>query len=93
MQRQHWRLSLGNLDNLDVSAAQMLSTLGITETRMVRMITSLVNAEDKTGLLTDALNVSNSAWEEKHRADYGSGNPIQDHRKQADDGKERGAEP
>lgn len=55
---------IGNLDNLDVSAEQMLNTLGITETRMVRMVISLMNAEDKTGLLTDALNVSNSAWEE-----------------------------
>ena len=55
---------IGNLDNLDVSAGQMLDTLGITETRMVRMVTSLVNAEQKTGLLTSALNTSNGAWEE-----------------------------
>ena len=55
---------IGNLNHLDDSANVTLSTLGITETRMVRMITSLANAEDKTGLLTDAINTSNSAWKE-----------------------------
>jgi TP901 family phage tail tape measure protein len=55
---------LGNLNKLNDSSTVTLSNLGITETRMVRMITSLANAEDKTGLLTKALNTSNGAWEE-----------------------------
>jgi TP901 family phage tail tape measure protein len=55
---------VGNLNNLDESATVTLSNLEITESRMVRMITSLANAEQKTGTLTDAINVSNSAWDE-----------------------------
>jgi TP901 family phage tail tape measure protein len=55
---------IGNLNNLDASANVTLGTLGITETRMVRMITSLANAESASGLLTNAINTSNSAWQE-----------------------------
>ena len=42
----------------------MLKDLGITESRMVTMITSLANAEDKTGLLTNSINTANAAWRE-----------------------------
>lgn len=53
---------IGNLNNLDSSATVTLSNLGITETRMKTMITSLANAESATGMLSDALKTSNTAW-------------------------------
>lgn len=55
---------IGNLNNLDASASVTLSELGITETRMVRMITTLANAESQTGHLTSAINTANTAWSE-----------------------------
>lgn len=53
-----------NLNHLDQSAVVVLKDLGITESRMVTMITSLANAEDKTGLLTNSINTANAAWRE-----------------------------
>ncbi len=55
---------IGNLDNLDESQLSMLKNLGVVEQRTLRMVTSLVNAEEATGLLTDAFNTSNTAWSE-----------------------------
>lgn len=55
---------IGNLNHMDESATVVLSSLGITETRMVNMISALANAEDKTGLLTRAIQTSNTAWKE-----------------------------
>lgn len=42
----------------------VLDTLGIGEQRFKRMITSLANAEDANGMLTRALQLSNTAWKE-----------------------------
>lgn len=53
-----------NLDKTGVSASVMLSTLGITETRMVNMITALNNAENGTSLFSKALETANTAWQE-----------------------------
>ncbi|MEG1061903.1 MAG: phage tail tape measure protein [Oscillospiraceae bacterium] len=55
---------IGNLNNLDSSATVTLNTLGITETRMMQMITSLANAENQTGHLTSAIDTANMAWNE-----------------------------
>lgn len=43
-----------------------LKTLGITEERTTRMITSLANAEKKNGTLTKAITLSNKAWQENN---------------------------
>lgn len=45
-----------------------LKTLGITEERTTRMITSLANAEKKNGTLTKAITLSNKAWQENKRS-------------------------
>lgn len=57
---------IGNLNHMDSSASVVLGTLGITETRMVDVITRLANAEDKTGTLTRAIELSSSAWAENN---------------------------
>jgi len=41
-----------------------LTTLGVGEERFRRMITSLANAENSSGLLTRAIELSNTAWDE-----------------------------
>ena len=53
--------SLGKLDDGMVST---LKSLGVGEQRLIRTVTSLANAEEKTGLLTRALEMADTAWEE-----------------------------
>ena len=55
---------IGGINNLDESALVMLNTLGITDQRTVRMVTSLANAESQSQMLTSAIALSNSAWEQ-----------------------------
>lgn len=52
------------LSSVEGGSTVMLDTLGITETRMVRMINSLMNAESASGTLTNALKTSKTAWAE-----------------------------
>ncbi len=57
------RAFIVGLGDSDESMLATLSTLGITEARTTRMITSLANAEKQNGTLTKAINLSNNAWQ------------------------------
>lgn len=52
------------LGTTEESALQTLSVLKLNDERLVRMVTSLNNAEKTSGLLTRALQTSNKAWQE-----------------------------
>lgn len=52
------------LGTTEESALQTLSVLKLNDERLVRMVTSLNNAEKTNGLLTRALQTSNQAWQE-----------------------------
>lgn len=60
------RAFIVGLGDTDESMLATLSTLGITEARTTRMITSLANAEKKNGTLTKAIGLSNKAWAENN---------------------------
>lgn len=55
-----------NIDNMDQSVGITLDTLGLGEQRMRRMVTSLVNAENANGTLTNAIDLANKAWNENN---------------------------
>lgn len=55
-----------NIDNMDQSVGITLDTLGLGEQRMSRMVTSLVNAENANGTLTNAIDLANKAWNENN---------------------------
>lgn len=52
---------LGRLEGTGVSAVSVLDALGLSEVRLSNAVLALASSE---GILTDALNLSNSAWEE-----------------------------
>ncbi|MEG1891370.1 MAG: phage tail tape measure protein [Clostridia bacterium] len=54
------------LGDTDESMLQTLQTLGITEARTTRMITSLANAEKKNSTLSKAISLSSKAWTENN---------------------------
>ena len=56
------RRFIGNLGTTEESARATLAALGQNDDRLVRMVTSLNSAEKSTGLLTRALEQSESAW-------------------------------
>lgn len=56
------RRFIGNLGTTEESARATLSALGQNDARLVRLVTSLNSAEKSEGLLTRALQMSESAW-------------------------------
>ena len=61
------QLFIKGLGNLDESYTTVLKDLGIGEQRIIRTVTSLANAEEKTNLLTRALDMSKTALSSKER--------------------------
>lgn len=55
---------ISGLGTTEESALQTLSALKLNDERLVRMVTSLNNAEKTNGKLTRALQISNKAWQE-----------------------------
>lgn len=52
------------VNSSDKPMSVLLDNLGITQMRATRMVTSLANAEKESQMLSKAINLSNSAWEE-----------------------------
>ena len=60
------QLFVKGLGSLDESYVTVLRDLGIGEQRIIRTVSSLANAEKETNLLTRALEMSQTAWDENN---------------------------
>lgn len=59
------QLFIQNVDEMDQSVADFLTNdLGMKNARELNLVKALVNAEEKTGLFSRALETANQAWEE-----------------------------